>query len=97
MKGTQLTQLSEEYETCLENIGKTTRTLQLKREEIVDLEKAFREADARNNEANKARDKKAELEAYSRELAWAHVKTKEDVYFNLRLFFRCAYRPVVRK
>ncbi|KAF8527504.1 P-loop containing nucleoside triphosphate hydrolase protein [Hysterangium stoloniferum] len=78
LKGTQLTQLNEEYETCLENIGKTTRTLQLKREEIPDLEKAFREADARNKEATKAREKQTQLAEYKRELAWAHVKAKED-------------------
>ena len=97
MKGTQLTQLSEEYETCLENIGKTTRTLQLKREEILDLEKAFKEADARNNEANKARDKKAELEAYSRELAWAHVKSKEDVWLKSKAELRYTYHYLIRK
>ena len=79
LKGTQLTQLSEEYETCLENIGKATRTIHLKREEIPDLEKAFKEADARNKEATKAREKQSELAEYKRELAWAHVKTKEDV------------------
>ena len=82
LKGTQLTQLSEEYETCLENIGKTTRTLQLKREELPELEKAFREADARNKEATKARAKQSELASYKRELAWAHVKTKEEVRLN---------------
>lgn len=79
LKGTQLTQLSEEYETCLENIGKATRTIHLKREEIPDLEKAFKEADARNKEATKAREKQNQLAEYKRELAWAHVKTKEDV------------------
>ncbi|KAF8574882.1 P-loop containing nucleoside triphosphate hydrolase protein [Ramaria rubella] len=78
LRGTQLTQLYEEYETCLENIGKTSRTLQLKKEEIPDLEKAFKEADARNNEATKARVKQSELTACRQELAWAHVKKKED-------------------
>lgn len=51
----------------------------MKREELPDLEKAFKEADVRNKEATKARVKQSELASYRRELAWAHVKRKEEV------------------
>ncbi|GJJ13315.1 hypothetical protein Clacol_007567 [Clathrus columnatus] len=73
-----LTQLSEEYQTCFENIGKTTRTLNLKNEELPDLEQAVKEAELRNEQATKAREKQDELDDLYRELAWAHVNTKQE-------------------
>ncbi|KAI0061628.1 P-loop containing nucleoside triphosphate hydrolase protein [Artomyces pyxidatus] len=78
LRGTQLSQLSEEYETCLENISQTTKVLMRKREAIPDLQAQFKEASARFQEASKAREQRHKADELKKELAWAHVGTKED-------------------
>jgi hypothetical protein len=82
LKGTQLSQLTDEYDTCLENIDQTTKVLQQKKEAIPDLKAAFKEASTRFQEASKAREQKKKADELKKELAWAHVKTKEDVGFS---------------
>ncbi|KAF8628635.1 hypothetical protein AX15_003769 [Amanita polypyramis BW_CC] len=77
LKGTQLAQLSEEYDVCLENISQTTKILNRKRQALPDLDTAFREALARYEEAEKAREQRKKADDIEKELAWAHVKTKE--------------------
>jgi predicted nucleic acid-binding Zn-ribbon protein len=79
LRGTQLSQLSDEYDTCLENITQTTKVLQQKKEALPDLRKVFKDASTRFEEANKAREQKKKADELKKELAWAHVATKENV------------------
>lgn len=47
-------------------------------EVLPDLERKLKDATVRYDEASKARDQKVKLAAVKRELAWAHVRDKED-------------------
>lgn len=78
LRGTQLSQLSDEYDTCLENITQTAKVLSQKKEAIPDLRAAFKDATVRFEEASKAREQKKRVDELKRELAWAHVATKEE-------------------
>ncbi|KAF9257497.1 P-loop containing nucleoside triphosphate hydrolase protein [Marasmius fiardii PR-910] len=77
LRGTQLSQLSTEYETCLENINNTMKVLENKKSAIPDLEAAFKDASVRFEEASKAREQKQRIDDLKREKAWAHVAEKE--------------------
>ncbi len=77
LKGTQLAQLSEEYDICLENISQTSKILARKRDALPDLRNTLREAVARYEEAAKAREQRKKVDELKKELAWSHVKTKE--------------------
>ncbi|KAJ2932349.1 hypothetical protein H1R20_g4748, partial [Candolleomyces eurysporus] len=76
--GTQLAQLSNEYDTCLDNIRKTAKILATKKEAIPDLKTKYNRELARYKEAEKAREQKKKIDDLKRELAWSHVKEKED-------------------
>lgn len=78
LRGTQLSQLSEEYSTCLENISQTQKILKNKSEVLPDLEAALEEALSRFKEAEKARDLKYKADDLKKELAWSHVASKEQ-------------------
>ncbi|KAK2465406.1 hypothetical protein APHAL10511_002760 [Amanita phalloides] len=77
LKGTQLAQLSEEYDICLENISQSSKIVARKREALPDLRTALREAVSRYEEASKAREQRKKVDELKKELAWAHVKSKE--------------------
>ncbi|CAK5284121.1 unnamed protein product [Mycena citricolor] len=77
LKGTQLSQLSEEYETCMANISTTAKVLAQKKEALPDLEQALKEANARFEEADWARQQAQRVDELKKELAWAHVNVKE--------------------
>ncbi|KAL1668799.1 P-loop containing nucleoside triphosphate hydrolase protein [Schizophyllum commune] len=77
LKGTQLQQLSEEYELCLENIHQTSKILAAKKEALPDLQQHLTEVSAKFEEAKRARDQKKKIDELKKEKAWAHVKTKE--------------------
>lgn len=77
LKGTQLSQLAEEYQTCIENVDHTAKILNQKKDVIPDLRNAYNEAVSRYREAEKARDQKAKVDELKKELAWAFVNTKE--------------------
>ena len=79
LKGTQLSQLSEEYQTCMENISQTAKVLKRKAEVIPDLEEQFLEAQQRFEEAERAREQRHKADELKKELAWAHVAAKEQV------------------
>lgn len=81
LKGTQLKQLSDEYEEILGNIQKTYKLIEGKRQVIPDLKNAVREAESRYKGAQRALEAKEKLEEINQELAWAYVKDKEKVYF----------------
>ncbi|THH16753.1 hypothetical protein EUX98_g9252 [Antrodiella citrinella] len=78
LRGTQLSQLSEEYSTCMENITQMQKVLLHKSEAIPDLEEALQEVTARFQEAVKAREQKHRADELKKELAWAYVVEKED-------------------
>ncbi|KAG6831338.1 hypothetical protein H0H92_011253 [Tricholoma furcatifolium] len=78
LRGTQLSQLSDEYSTCLTNIKQTFKILSQKKEALPDLRAAFREAGIRFKEATKAREQKQKADQLKKELAWAHVRAKEE-------------------
>ncbi|KAF5309592.1 hypothetical protein D9611_013941 [Ephemerocybe angulata] len=77
LMGTQLFQLSTEYDICLENIRKTAKVLVNKKEAIPDLRRAFNEALRRFKEAEKAREQKKKVDDLKKEKAWAHVNEKK--------------------
>ncbi|KAJ6585226.1 P-loop containing nucleoside triphosphate hydrolase protein [Mycena capillaripes] len=78
LRGTQLSQLSEEYDTCFANITATTKVLAQKKEAIPDLKAAFREASTRFEEASKAREQAKKVDELKKELAWSHVSAKKE-------------------
>ena len=63
----------------MENIGKTAKILEQKREALPDLRKQAKEAATRYAEAHKALEKKSKIDELQKELAWAHVRAKEQV------------------
>lgn len=76
LRGTQLTQLSEEYMACLENIHQTAKLLTVKKEALPDLKARLHEVNARYEEAAKAREQKKKADDLKKELAWSHVAAK---------------------
>ncbi|KAG5721478.1 Structural maintenance of chromosomes protein 6 [Termitomyces sp. T112] len=82
LRGTQLSQLSDEYTTCLANIKQTHKVLEQKKEALPDLRIAFKEATVRFQEAAKARQQKQKADELKKELAWAHVRSKEEEMEN---------------
>ncbi|KAK0450388.1 uncharacterized protein EV420DRAFT_1706032 [Desarmillaria tabescens] len=63
LRGTQLSQLAQEYDTCYENIVHTSRIIEQKGAVLPDLRASLNEAKQRLREAQKARDqKKKEVE-----------------------------------
>ncbi|KAI0304378.1 P-loop containing nucleoside triphosphate hydrolase protein [Multifurca ochricompacta] len=78
LRGTQLSQLSEEYETCLENISQTSKVLLRKKEAIPDLQVHYKEVLTRFEEASKAREQRHKADELKKELAWAHVAAKQE-------------------
>ena len=77
LRGTQLSQLSEEYMLALDNITKTAKLLSVKKEALPDLRARLREVTARYEEAAKAREQKKKVDDLKKELAWAHVAGKQ--------------------
>ncbi|KAG0704264.1 P-loop containing nucleoside triphosphate hydrolase protein [Suillus ampliporus] len=77
LRGTQLSQLSEEYDTCLDNINQTKKVLHQKKQVLPDLRAAFKEASVRFEEASKAREQRCKVDELKKELAWAHVAAKQ--------------------
>ena len=77
LRGTQLSQLSEEYDTCLDNINQTKKLLHQKKQILPDLRAVFKEATTRFQEASKAREQRFKADELKKELAWAHVAAKQ--------------------
>ncbi|KAJ7757255.1 P-loop containing nucleoside triphosphate hydrolase protein [Mycena maculata] len=78
LRGTQLSQLSDKYDTCFVNITATTKMLAQKKEAIPDLRTVFREASTRFEEAEKAREQKNKVDELKKELVWARINSKEE-------------------
>lgn len=77
LRGTQLTQLAQEYELIQTNIQRMRRTLALAEEALPDLERAARDASARWQQIEHARAEQAKLDALKEELVWSQVIAKE--------------------
>lgn len=60
------------------NIKQTHKVLEQKKEALPDLRIAFKEATVRFQEAAKAREQKQKADELKKELAWAHVRSKEE-------------------
>lgn len=71
LKGTQLTQLSDEYQLISENISNARDATVRKKERLPALEEAASRAHTRYREATKARDQQHKLLEFKNELAWS--------------------------
>ncbi|KAF9649912.1 P-loop containing nucleoside triphosphate hydrolase protein [Thelephora ganbajun] len=78
LKGTQLSQLSDEYEICVANIRQTAKILDQKSRMLPDLLSAAQAAEDRFKEAEKAVELQKKIDKLKNELVWAHVKEKRD-------------------
>ncbi|KAG6333299.1 hypothetical protein ID866_5786 [Astraeus odoratus] len=78
LRGTQLSQLSEEYDVCLAHINQTKKVLHQKKQALPELRATFKEASARFQEASKAREQRHKADELKKELAWAHVAAKQQ-------------------
>ncbi|KAG8214643.1 P-loop containing nucleoside triphosphate hydrolase protein [Butyriboletus roseoflavus] len=87
LRGTQLSQLSEEYDTCLDNINQTKKLLHQKKQILPDLRATFKEATARFQEASKAREQRFKADELKKELAWAHVAAKQGASLEMEVKF----------
>ncbi|KAK0186629.1 P-loop containing nucleoside triphosphate hydrolase protein [Armillaria mellea] len=77
LRGTQLSQLAQEYDTCHENVVHTSRIIEQKGAVLPDLRSRLNEAKQRLREAQKARDQKRRVDELKKELVWAHVNDKK--------------------
>ncbi|CAI2162914.1 7525_t:CDS:10 [Funneliformis geosporum] len=77
-KGTQLTQLSEDYELIRESIDTTQNIIKYKKEVIPELLKEAREAEARYKDMQKARELELTVASLKNQMAWAQVEEKEQ-------------------
>src|ERR1043165_8964967 len=78
MKGTQLTQLSEDYELIRESIETTQNIIKHKKEVVPDLLKEAKEAEARYKDMQKARELELTVASLKNQMAWAQVEEKEQ-------------------
>ena len=60
--------------------------MEQKKSIMPDLKKQVKDATLRCQEARKAMEQKAKVDDLKKELAWAHVKSKENVTYSLQVF-----------
>ncbi|CCU99378.1 unnamed protein product [Malassezia sympodialis ATCC 42132] len=77
LRGTQLTQLAQEYELIQTNIQRMRRAMTLTEDALPDLERAARDANARWQEIEQMRRAQEKLDALKEELVWSQVIAKE--------------------
>ncbi|PKI84171.1 Smc6p [Malassezia vespertilionis] len=78
LRGTQLTQLAQEYEMIQVNIQRMKRVLARTQEVLPDLEHEAREANARWRLVEQARREQDKLNSLKDELVWSQVIAKEQ-------------------
>ncbi|CAG8723013.1 11983_t:CDS:10, partial [Racocetra persica] len=78
MKGTQLTQLSEDYELIRESIETTQNIIKHKKEVLPDLLRAAKDAEAKYKDMEKARELEVMVSNLKDQMAWAQVEEKEQ-------------------
>lgn len=79
MRGTQLAQLTEEYEQIRSNTETMEEVLVKKREAIPELKEAYRRAKDRAKNAQLAVDQQKTLQLLNDQIAWAYVDESEEV------------------
>ena len=79
LRGTQLAQLTEEYEVIRANTETMQESMAKKKDALPELKDAYRRAKARANEATAAINQQEKVKALRNELAWAYVAEVEDV------------------
>ncbi|KAI6027610.1 P-loop containing nucleoside triphosphate hydrolase protein [Pisolithus microcarpus] len=77
LRGTQLSQLSEEYDSCLAHVNQARKILHQKKQALPELRATLKEATIRFEEASKAREQRHKADELKKELAWAHVAAKQ--------------------
>ncbi|KAJ7166983.1 hypothetical protein C8R46DRAFT_268423 [Mycena filopes] len=77
LRGTQLSQLADEYEMCSENVTATAKILAQKMELLPNLETAVNEAEAQLQQANEAQAQQQKIDDLEGELAWLRAAAKE--------------------
>ncbi|BGP23866.1 DNA repair protein rad18 [Rhodotorula toruloides] len=78
LRGTQLAQLTEEYEQIRANTEQMEAALQRKMEVLPELKDAYRRAKERAKEAQAAIEQQGNLQKLKDQLAWSYVKEVED-------------------
>ncbi|CAG8433302.1 13049_t:CDS:10 [Ambispora gerdemannii] len=78
-KGTQLTQLSEDYELIRDSINTSLRIIKKKKEILPELHRAAKDAEDRYKNMQKARELELSLDKLKNEMAWAQVEEVEQV------------------
>lgn len=72
--------MKEEYDTCSDNLGHSSKILNQKKDALPDLKQNYQDAHRRYQEADKARQQQERVDELKRECAWAHVIGKEHEY-----------------
>lgn len=80
LKGTQLKQLSDEYDLITQNIHRIKRTIATKEEALPDLENATREAARKYKLVEKQTSERGRLQQLKNQMVWAQVKEKQRIY-----------------
>jgi len=83
LRGTQLTQLAQEYELIQTNIQRMKRAIALTEDILPELERDAREANAKWRLIEQARAEQEKLDALKEELVWSQVIAKEKVRASL--------------
>lgn len=78
LRGTQLTQLAQEYELIQTNILRMKRAMATTEDVLPDLERAAREANAKWQLVEQARAEQEKLNSLKDELVWSQVIAKEQ-------------------
>lgn len=78
MRGTQLHQLTEEYEAIQSNVEHVHEALHRKKQVLPELREAYLKAKNRAKEAEAAINQQEKLEKLQSELVWSYVDESED-------------------
>lgn len=77
LRGTQLTQLAQEYELIQTNVQRMKRAIRMTEDVLPDLEREAREANDKWHQIEQARVEQEKLDALKEELVWSQVIAKE--------------------
>jgi chromosome segregation ATPase len=77
MKGTQLTQLSSDYEQIRESVDDTLHIITKNKSGLEDLHKKAKEAELRYREMLEAQELDDQIDDLNNELVWLQIITKE--------------------
>ena len=78
MKGTQLTQLSSDYEQIRESVDDTLVVINKNKSGLEDLHKKAKEAELRYREILEAQELEDQIDELNNELVWLQIKGQEQ-------------------